>query len=89
MLTQEDLIAFKKELLHELQHLIKNMPTPDRRWIKSYQVRDMLGISAGTLQQLRINGTLPFTKMGGLVLYDYSDIVQLMESRKQHLKNIR
>ena len=33
--------------------------------LKSKDVRDMLGISAGTLQTLRINGTLAWSKIGG------------------------
>jgi hypothetical protein len=31
----------------------------------------MFNISAGTLQNMRINGTLPYSKVGTTILYDY------------------
>lgn len=45
---------------------------------KSYEVRKLLNISAGTLQNLRINGTLAYTKIGGLMYYKYSDIEKVL-----------
>jgi len=32
-------------------------------------VRKLLGVSNGTLQTLRVNGSLPFSKIGGLYFY--------------------
>jgi hypothetical protein len=43
----------------------------------------MLGISPGTLQNMRINGTIPFTKMGGILFYDSGEIQKILESNKQ------
>jgi hypothetical protein len=43
----------------------------------------MLGISPGTLQNMRVNGTLPFTKMGGILFYDSAEIQKILESNKQ------
>jgi hypothetical protein len=31
-------------------------------------------VSAGTLQTLRINGTLQYTKIGGIIYYDFDHI---------------
>ena len=39
----------------------------------------MLGISPGTLQNLRINGTLTYSKIGGMMYYRYQDIMKLLE----------
>ena len=58
IVTNEDLNQFKKELLSELTSLISVKPAIPVKWLKSYQVREMLGISPGTLQNLRINGTV-------------------------------
>ena len=54
---------------------IRNMlqchaPQPLKKWLKSYEVKKILNISTGTLQNLRSNGTLPHTKIGGLIYYD-------------------
>ena len=50
-----------------------------KEWLKSYEVRKLLGISEGTLQNLRLNGTLPYTQIGGLMYYRYEEIRKLME----------
>ena len=82
LITRADLDQFKKELIEEIR---KNNPHPrtlgeePRAWLKSYEVRKLLGISAGTLQNLRVNGTLPYTKIGGLMYYRFEDIQKLME----------
>lgn len=85
IITPEDLQAFKNELLEELQKLItQRHTTPARKWLKSHEVRRLLLVSPGTLQNLRVNGTLPFTKIGGVIFYDYDDIQKMVESRKTH-----
>ena len=43
---------------------------------------ELLQVSPGTLQNLRINGTLPFTKVGGILYYDHEDITKLMENNR-------
>jgi hypothetical protein len=40
----------------------------------------MLGISHGTLQNLRINRSLPYTKLGGIMFYKYEDIEKILEA---------
>ncbi|HVI49207.1 MAG TPA: hypothetical protein VM802_30345 [Chitinophaga sp.] len=82
-LTREDLAAFKEELFQELRDLINASSTKPGKWLRSYQVRDMLGISAGTLQNMRINGTLPFKKIRGLIFYNYNDIIRLMDDAQK------
>ncbi|EHQ25081.1 helix-turn-helix domain-containing protein [Mucilaginibacter paludis] len=46
---------------------------------KSCEVRKMLNISPGTLQNLRINGTLRFTKIGSIMYYKLEDINKVLE----------
>ncbi|PSL40533.1 hypothetical protein CLV51_1312 [Chitinophaga niastensis] len=87
ILTREDLAIFKTELFRELRELVNAPAIQPRKWLKSYEVRDMLGISPGTLQNMRINGTLSFTKIGGLIFYEYDDILKLMEGTKKTVKH--
>jgi hypothetical protein len=42
-------------------------------------VKNLLKISPGTLQNLRMNGTLRFTKIGGILYYKYEDIIEVLE----------
>ena len=80
IVTKEDLQSFRIELLNDLkQTLSHHSPPKTKQWLKSPEVRRMLKISPGTLQNLRINGTLRFTKIGGIIYYGYEDIELLLE----------
>jgi 3-methyladenine DNA glycosylase Tag len=84
IITPEDLQAFKLELLEDLRKLISERNTPPaQQWYKSHEIRKLLGISQGTLQHLRTTGTLPFTKIGGVILYDYQDIQKMIQDHKR------
>ena len=86
IITTDDLREFKMDLLGEIKQLFKeHNGQPSKKWLKSYEVRKILNISPGTLQNLRLNGTLPFTKIGGVMYYDYADIQEMLQSRKQQL----
>ena len=39
---------------------------------------DMLNISPGTLQKFRHNGTLAYTKIGGLIFYEAGQIEKML-----------
>lgn len=85
IITTEDLYEFKLELLDEIKQLLQNHNgQSSKKWLKSNQVRKLLGISAGTLQNLRINGTIPYTKIGGVLYYDYTEIMKVMEKNRVH-----
>jgi hypothetical protein len=94
IITQEDLDNFKSDLLNQLKEFIltnpalQNKQTKEQpvqtKWLKSYQVQRLLGISPGTLQNLRINGTLPYTKLGGTLLYSNDDIQKIINSNMRN-----
>ena len=80
IITTEDLQEFKKELLEDIRKLLKEREyTLSRKWIKSGEVRILLGIAPGTLQNLRLNGTLTYSKIGGVLYYDHMQIMELLE----------
>lgn len=62
IITLEDLRLFRIELLRELQEILSKDPPKhsQKKWLKAKDVRQILGISPGTLQNLRINGTLSY-----------------------------
>jgi hypothetical protein len=81
IITKEDLKQFKTELVQELKEALSgNAKTAGKEWLKSSEVRKLLGISPGTLQTLRINGTLAYSKIGGMMYYRYRDIMKLLEN---------
>ena len=88
LITVDDLMQFKKQLLEELLTALKsqNGVTP-KKWMKSHEVRRFLKISPGTLQTLKSSGIIPYTKMGGVHFYDYEDIHQILQSGKVNSNN--
>jgi DNA-binding MarR family transcriptional regulator len=82
VITREDLNEFRTLLLKDLQELIHSKPTQTKKWLKSIEVRNLLNISPGTLQNLRINGTLTYTKIGGTLYYDNTNIDKLLNNNK-------
>jgi len=82
LITREDLNEFRSLLLNDLKEIIHSKPQQAKQWLKSKEVRKLLNISPGTLQNLRINGTLTYTKVGGIMYYDNSDIEKLLNGNK-------
>lgn len=83
LLSKEDLKIFKTELLKEIREMIKPRAGQSKQWLKSAEVRKMLSISPGTLQNLRINGTLRYTKIGGMMYYKLEDITKILEGNQR------
>lgn len=85
-ITTDDLREFKMEIIEEFKSLLtqKYAQVTLKRYLKSSEVMDLLQISPGTLQNLRINGTLPYTKIGGIIYYDAQEIQQIMEENRVH-----
>lgn len=79
IITKEDLEIFKIELISEIKNLFHFKTTQQKLWLRSAEVKTLLRISSGTLQNLRVNGTLRFSKIGGTIYYNYQDIEKLME----------
>jgi hypothetical protein len=83
IITKEDLSAFKNEMLNEIKQLMQPGQGQSKKWLKSSDVRKLLKISPGTLQNLRINGTLRFNRIGSIIYYKQEDINKLLEGGLQ------
>lgn len=75
------------DLLNALILLVSELKTSEKeeqpkKWLKSSEVKNLLRISPGTLQNFRLNGTLTYTKIGGIIFYSYDDILKVMEQNK-------
>jgi len=81
IITKEDLEQFGQKLLNEIKILLGRPAEDQKKWLKSYQVKNLLKISPNTLQKLRLDGTLSYTKIGGILYYNYQDIVKVLEGK--------
>ena len=83
IITTDDLRDFKLEMLEEFKKIFKShASTKTKKYLKSNEVMELLQVSPGTLQTLRINGTLPYTKIGGIIYYELEEIQKVMEDNK-------
>ena len=82
IITLEDLNEFRSQLLNDLKEIIQSKPQQTKQWLKSNEVRKLLNISPGTLQNLRINRNLSYTKIGGIMYYNHADIDKLLNGNK-------
>lgn len=87
ILTKNDLIEFRQFLLQDIKEIFKTKNTQQKQWLKSSEVRKLLNISAGTLQTLRINRTISYTKIGGIIYYGHQDILKVLESNMVPAEN--
>lgn len=84
LVTLKDLQETELRIIQSIKNLLKQGGgTLGKKWLKSYEVKKILEISSGTLQTLRNDGILPFTKIGGTIYYSNDDIDAVLENRKK------
>jgi hypothetical protein len=82
VVTKDELLLFKEDLIAEIRTILEESlksAQGGRKWLRSAEVKKLLSISSGTLQNLRINGTLPFTRINGVIYYNKEDIDAILE----------
>ncbi|SDE61179.1 helix-turn-helix domain-containing protein [Cellulophaga baltica] len=85
IITSDDLREFKMELLDDIKNLLSKQANGSlKKYLKSSEVMEILQVSPSTLQTLRINGTLPYTKVGGILYYDSEEIHKVMTANRVH-----
>lgn len=81
IITKDDLDAFRLALLNDIRELITNNKTESKEWLRCADVRKMLNISTGTIQNLRISGKLKSKKVGGIHFYKLTDIENMISGK--------
>ena len=81
LVTVQDLQELKAEIISKIEHITKNKTT-QKEWLRSSEVMKMLSISTGTLQNMRINGHISFSKIGGTLYYERADILKTLNKNK-------
>ncbi|MFD1257744.1 helix-turn-helix domain-containing protein [Mucilaginibacter terrae] len=81
ILTKDDLEAFRKTLLHDITLLLSEKQQDKKEWLRCADVRKMLEISTGTVQNLRISGKLKSQKVGGIHFYKLTDVENMISGK--------
>lgn len=78
-ITKDDLTTLKKEIIEEIKEVL-NPQSASPEFLRSSQVKQVLGCSDSKLETLRKNGTLTYTKIGGSLYYSQKDISKLFQN---------
>lgn len=84
LITKADLLQAEAHIIAALSDLMNRSRNVHKKWLKSNEVMELLGLSSSGLQNLRINATIPYTKLGGVIYYDYVDIQNILEKNKRN-----
>ncbi|OOQ60023.1 helix-turn-helix domain-containing protein [Mucilaginibacter pedocola] len=77
-LTGNDLENFRTQLLNDIESLL-NMKRP-KKWLKTNEVMELLGMSEVTLQTLRNRKQIPFKKLGGICYYNAEELDEFLQN---------
>ena len=80
LVTKDDLAAFSVDLIREIKSVLSTALKGQTaaQWLRGYEVKKLLKVSTGTIQNLRINGQLHPSKIGGLLYYKKTEIGLLL-----------
>ena len=87
-----DLILKLSQDVKSMKAYLKQINKPrlesfSEEWIDGQDVMQILHISKRTLQSLRDNETLPYSRINGKFYYRLSDLESLMEENYSHKKS--
>ena len=83
IMSMADFNSFRNELINEIKSFFQ--PQVEQKvWLKSAEVMEILGCSPGTLQNLRVSGVLPFSKMGGTIYYSRKEVMKILEDNQRN-----
>ena len=78
-ITKDDLKTLKQEIVNEIKGIL-NPQSTTTEFLRSSQVKQLLGCSDSKLETMRKNGSLTYTKIGGSVYYNQKDISKLFQN---------
>lgn len=90
IITKEDLENFKEEIFKEMKTLLEQLNIVqlekdlDQVFLRSHSVESMLKLSPSKLQNLRLNGTIPFFKLKGVIFYNKKDVIEALNKFRKY-----
>jgi hypothetical protein len=82
VLTAEELDHRLQKVVEDITNTIGRNDNIESRWIRSKQVKELLGISDSKLQTMRVNRSLTYSQIDGTYFYDRDNIIQILEQNK-------
>ena len=82
VITAEDLERQLQKVVDEVKSAVTITDSNNVRWIRSKQVKELLGVSDSKLQTMRINRSITYSQIDGTYFYDKDSILSLLEQNK-------
>jgi hypothetical protein len=82
VLTAEELDHRLQKVVEAITNTIGRNDNIESRWIRSKQVKELLGISDSKLQTMRVNRSLTYSQIDGTYFYDRDSNIQILEQNK-------
>ena len=82
VITAEDLERQLQKDVDEVKSAVTITDSNNVRWIRSKQVKELLGVSDSKLQTMRINRSITYSQIDGTYFYDKESILSLLEQNK-------
>ena len=82
IITKTDFNAFKLELRDLILEILNNSQPFKKEILSNEELMELLNVSSSTLRKYRISGKLTYSKVDGLIYYEYKDIQNFIRSFK-------
>jgi len=82
IITKADLNELKRQIVTEVVQKLKQEfnGVSEKEYLKTMEVKKILGCSDSKLEAMRRSGKLPFTKLQGTIYYNKEDVYKLFEN---------
>ena len=81
ILTVRHLLEFEVRLINKIKEITKRNEQ-QKKWLRTSDLKKLLGLSSSSIQSLRISGILPYSKVNGTLYYDYDEVQALLQEHK-------
>jgi len=82
--TTDDLQVLKEDLLKAFDSKLKEwQPGQAGKWLRTNELVRFLRLAPSTLQTMRNNGILPYTKLGNVIFYDAAEVRRMLEKKSK------
>lgn len=78
--TVAELYELEERLYNRICSLMES--SKPKAWVRTSELKKILGITDSTAQYLRNTGALPCSKIRGTYYYKYDDVMDLLERNK-------
>ena len=82
IITKTDFNAFKLELRDLILEILNNIQPFKKEILSNEELLELLNVSSSTLRKYRVTGKLTYSKVDGLIYYEYKDIQNFIRSFK-------